>query len=156
MDSPTGRQILMNWDVGSIHYLKINNKQLLNHSAVFPSGIQMTTQTTWVSFFMVYETQGDYLFMIYSCWFHIVFNGSVCYVWWFCVHACTQSLIQDLEIILGLTYWCPGAGRPELTRWATRAAQGREPQLWSAFHAPSWVDQLLMWCLGFCRCCAPL
>lgn len=121
-DSPTGRRTLLNWEVRSIHYLKINNKQLLNRSAVFPSGIQVTTQTTWVSFLWFMKLKG-----IICSWFTVAVShsvyGTVCYVWWYRVHACTQSLINDLEIILGLTYWCLSAGKWVLTHWEIGAVR---------------------------------
>lgn len=58
MDGPSGRRVCVNWEVGSIHYIKINNKQLLNRGTVFPSLIQLTIQTTWASFLWFMKLKG--------------------------------------------------------------------------------------------------
>lgn len=73
MDGPRGRRACVNWEVGSIHYIKINTKQLLNSWCCI-SFWDSNGYTNHLSFiFMVYGTQGNSRLIIYSCWFHAVF-----------------------------------------------------------------------------------
>lgn len=88
----------------------------------FLLGFQRLHKPLEFHFYGLWNSRGLYAHDLQVLVSHSVY-GTVCYVWWYHVRACTQSLINDLEIILGLTYWCPSAGKWVLTNWEIRAVR---------------------------------
>lgn len=57
-----------------IHPLYKNKQQATFESWYYISFFDSIDYTNHLSFiFMVYEAQGNYMFIIYSCWFHVMF-----------------------------------------------------------------------------------